>query len=509
MTRVALVHDWLTGMRGGERALEVMCELDPDADVFTLVYVPGTASPTIVAHRIRTTPLSFVPGIRHLYRHCLPLFPAAVELFDLDAADLVISTSHCAAKAAVARPGARHLCYCFTPMRYAWDQFDQYFGPGANRGARRQRPCDRCCDALARWDAANIGSREPLCGYFPLCCRQNSADTIIGRPPSCTLRWTLRSSRPASRQSEGYALDSVCTRAVQANRRGHRCRPTGGSASENHRPGSRARPTRSARAGRGGRISRLSERRGGARRLSQRRASSCCPARKTSASSPSRPRPAGGRWWRSRPGGARETVLDRITGVLVADDVAESLAEGLAAAQRLPFDPAIARAHAESFSRQKFATAIEPSHRRNRRCTRGDALVKRHNRLLVALYVCSDAVLGIAAFVLAYVVRFESGLIPDHEGLSAVQPVHQRAAVHRRAGALRVPRAGALSPAARPLARRRLLRRLRRQHPRRRLRHHRHAVLPGVLRPRRAEGSRRLRGVADRLGAVPRRSTSS
>src|SRR5262245_11955839 len=120
MTRVALVHDWLTGMRGGERALEVICELHPSADLFTLVFVPGTSSSTILSHRIRTTALSFVPGIRHVYRHCLPLFPVAVELFDLDGADLVISTSHCAAKAAVARPGARHLCYCFTPMRYAW-----------------------------------------------------------------------------------------------------------------------------------------------------------------------------------------------------------------------------------------------------------------------------------------------------------------------------------------------------------------------------------------------------
>ena len=160
-------------MRGGERALEVICELNPSAEVFTLVYVPGTASPAIVAHPIRTTPLSFVPGIRHLYRHCLPLFPAAVELFDLDAADLVISTSHCAAKAAVARPGARHLCYCFTPMRYAWDQFDQYFGPGADRRGRLSRD-EADPAAPGEVGCADIGSREPLCGYFPLCCRQNS-----------------------------------------------------------------------------------------------------------------------------------------------------------------------------------------------------------------------------------------------------------------------------------------------------------------------------------------------
>ncbi len=173
MTRIALVHDWLTGMRGGERALEVICELAPAADLFTLVYVPGTASPGIVAHRIRTTPLSFVPGIRYIYRHCLPLFPTAVELFDLDAFDLVISTSHCAAKAAVPRPGARHLCYCFTPMRYAWDQFDQVLRAGAT-GHTRVSHHAADAEAPGALGCAYGGSRESLCRYFPLCCRQNS-----------------------------------------------------------------------------------------------------------------------------------------------------------------------------------------------------------------------------------------------------------------------------------------------------------------------------------------------
>src|SRR5438034_9162865 len=139
--RVALVHDWLTGMRGGEKVLEVLCGMYPSADLLTLVHVPGTVSPAIERLRPKTSFLQRLPGIRRYYRHCLPLFPLAIEQFDLDGYDLIISTSHCAAKAVVKTGRARHLCYCFTPMRYAWDQFEAYFGSGgtgpmANRALR-------------------------------------------------------------------------------------------------------------------------------------------------------------------------------------------------------------------------------------------------------------------------------------------------------------------------------------------------------------------------------------
>jgi len=126
--RVALVHDWLTGMRGGERVLGVLCRLYPDADVFTLVHARGRVSPAIERHRVRVSVLGRLPRAERLYRHLLPLFPFAVEQYDLDGYDLVISSSHCAVKSVV-RPGqARHLCYCHSPMRYAWDQFEAYFG---------------------------------------------------------------------------------------------------------------------------------------------------------------------------------------------------------------------------------------------------------------------------------------------------------------------------------------------------------------------------------------------
>ena len=105
--RVAILHDWLTGMRGGEKVLEAICELYPDAPIYTLVRVPGSVSARIERHRIKTSPVQAIPRAGRLYRHLLPLFPAAVELFDLDRYDLVISSSHCAVKSVI-RAGSRH-----------------------------------------------------------------------------------------------------------------------------------------------------------------------------------------------------------------------------------------------------------------------------------------------------------------------------------------------------------------------------------------------------------------
>lgn len=156
MTRIAIVHDWLTGMRGGEKVLEAICEIYPDAGLFTLVRVPGAVSETIERRPVRTSFVQRLPRAARLYRHYLPLFPAAVEMFDLDGYDLVISSSHCAVKSVITRGDARQICYCHSPMRYAWDQFEAYFGAG-QVGAWRSRVLRPVMAALARWDAATAG----------------------------------------------------------------------------------------------------------------------------------------------------------------------------------------------------------------------------------------------------------------------------------------------------------------------------------------------------------------
>ncbi|HEY2955102.1 MAG TPA: O-antigen ligase family protein [Candidatus Eisenbacteria bacterium] len=156
--RVALVHDWLTGMRGGERVLERLCGLFPDADLFTLVWNRGSVSPAIERHRITTSFLQRMPGAARLYRWYLPLFPAAVERLGLEGYDVVISTSHAVATGAQAPPGAFHLSYVFTPMRYIWELEEQYFPPG-----RFPWPLDAyvrgTCARLREWDVR--ASRRP------------------------------------------------------------------------------------------------------------------------------------------------------------------------------------------------------------------------------------------------------------------------------------------------------------------------------------------------------------
>ena len=148
--KVALIHDWLTGMRGGERCLEVFCELFPEADLFTLLHVPGSVSPLIERRRIVTSFVQRLPAVATHYRYYLPLFPSAVESFDLRGYDLVLSSSHCVAKGARPAPGARHVSYCFTPMRYVWDLYDEYFGRGAGRLTRLVMP--PLAARLRRWD---------------------------------------------------------------------------------------------------------------------------------------------------------------------------------------------------------------------------------------------------------------------------------------------------------------------------------------------------------------------
>ncbi len=117
-------------MRGGEKVLLSLARLFPDAPIFTLLHVKGSVAPELEARDIRTSFVQHLPGIATRYRYYLPLFPAAAQSLDLAGYDLVVSSSHCAAKGVRPAPGALHVCYCHTPMRYVWDRYDDYFGPG-------------------------------------------------------------------------------------------------------------------------------------------------------------------------------------------------------------------------------------------------------------------------------------------------------------------------------------------------------------------------------------------
>ncbi|MHC4561157.1 MAG: glycosyltransferase [Planctomycetota bacterium] len=151
--RIALVHDWLTGMRGGEKVLSLLCGLVPGADILTLIHVPGSCDDAIERRCIRTSDLSDLPGVGRYYRHLLPLMPLAIEQIDASGYDLIISSSHCVAKGVIRSPGSLHVCYCHTPMRYAWAQQSAYrttMGLGG-LALRLMRPY------LRAWDRRSAG----------------------------------------------------------------------------------------------------------------------------------------------------------------------------------------------------------------------------------------------------------------------------------------------------------------------------------------------------------------
>jgi len=151
--KLALVHDWLNGMRGGEKVLEVLCDLFPDANLYTLFYEPDRVSAKIRQMNPRASVLQRFPGARRRYRYYLPLYPWAIGKFDMSGYDVVISSSHCAAKGVRLNDRQVHICYCHAPMRYVWEQYDAYFR-GRNRWRLSSLAMRLLRERLRRWDIA-------------------------------------------------------------------------------------------------------------------------------------------------------------------------------------------------------------------------------------------------------------------------------------------------------------------------------------------------------------------
>jgi glycosyltransferase involved in cell wall biosynthesis len=124
--RVAIVHYWLVNMRGGEKVLEALCQLYPQADVFTHVFDPSAMSELIRSRRVTTSFINALPGAKKFYRQYLPLMPLALEQLDLRGYDLIISSESGPSKGVIPPPEALHVCYCHSPMRYLWNMYHDY-----------------------------------------------------------------------------------------------------------------------------------------------------------------------------------------------------------------------------------------------------------------------------------------------------------------------------------------------------------------------------------------------
>jgi glycosyltransferase involved in cell wall biosynthesis len=174
--RVALIHDWLVAMRGGEKCLEVFCEIFPEADLYTLVYAAEKVSPTFRRMKIHTSWLNGLPMAKNYFRYFLPLFPAAIEAFDLSDYDLILSSSHCVAKG-IFPHRALHLSYIHAPMRYVWDMYGSYFTDGMSP---TRAALWACRPYLRRWDVKSAGRVD----YFIANSRNVAAkvNALYGKP---------------------------------------------------------------------------------------------------------------------------------------------------------------------------------------------------------------------------------------------------------------------------------------------------------------------------------------
>ena len=352
-SKVAILHDWLTGMRGGEKVLEAICDLYPDAPIYTLVRVPGSVSARIERHRIRTSAVQAIPQAGRLYRHLLPLYPAAVELFDLDRYDLVISSSHCAVKSVIRTGSATHVCYCHSPMRYAWDQFSEYFGPD-QVGAARSRLLRPVMAALARWDAATAGRVDRFLANSQYVAgrirRYYNRESTVVYPPVDTSFFALETGGPPR---QGFVVVSALVPykridlAIEACRLAHVPLTIVGRGPEEAHLRRLAGPDVQFSGWRSDEE---------VRALYRTARAVLLPGTEDFGMVPVEAQACGAPVVALASGGVCETVRDGHTGVLVEEATPEAFADGLARCQSLALDPAVIRANAERFSRERFMT---------------------------------------------------------------------------------------------------------------------------------------------------------
>jgi glycosyltransferase involved in cell wall biosynthesis len=354
--KVALVHDWLTGLRGGERVLEQLCLLYPGADIFTLVYVPGSCGEIIERHRIAASFLDRLP--KRGYRHYLPLFPLAIESFDLSAYDLVVSTSHAVAKGCKPPAHAVHVAYIHTPMRYVWDQFDAYFGPG-RAGPLTRIAAQMLAPMLRRWDVHSTRRAHGLIANSRFVAERirrywdRQVDAVV-YPPVDTSRFVPAAEGPSP---DEYALIVSALvpykrieLAVSAFSRLKRPLWIVGDGPERERLAKAAGP--SVRF-----LGNVPE-----AELPRLYASArffVLPGEEdfgiaaVEAQAAGRPVLALGR------GGALETVVDEETGVFFGQPTVEALLEGVAAVDRLQPDPIRIHQHARRFDAGRFRPEVK------------------------------------------------------------------------------------------------------------------------------------------------------
>jgi lipopolysaccharide/colanic/teichoic acid biosynthesis glycosyltransferase/glycosyltransferase involved in cell wall biosynthesis len=356
--RVALVHDWLTGMRGGERVLAELCRLFPGATLFTLLHRRGSVDPLIEARPIRTSFLGALPSIERHYRYWLPLYPLAAWSLDLEGFDLVLSSSHAAAKAVRTPAGSLHVCYCHTPMRYIWDAQPDYFGYGDRLGARRTA-LRLATGPLRAWDRRSAGRVDHFIANSEhvrrriAACYGRAAEVIY--PPVATDFFTPVPGAPPE-PADFYLVVSALVPAKRLDLAidafGHSGRPlvVAGSGPDAAALRRRARPNVRF-------LGFVPDEE--LRRLYRSCRALVLPGREDFGITAVEAQACGRPVIAHAAGGALESVLDGETGILFEGQTTADLEAAVARLESTRFDPALLRAHAERFGAARFRAEIE------------------------------------------------------------------------------------------------------------------------------------------------------
>lgn len=352
---VVLAHDWLTGMRGGERVLEILCRGFPNAPLVAMIHDPAAMSAVINNRTICTSWLQRLPGITRHYRCFLPLFPAVVASMKAPPSQLLISTSHCLAKSVRPAENARHLCYCFTPMRYAWTFYGEYFGSNPLT-ALLAKPL---LAWLRRWDRATSNRVHRFVAISRHVRRRirrfYGRDADVVYPPVDTDKWFPDRRVPPEpfdlvvSAIVPYKRVDLAVRAY--TRTGHPLRVVGAGSG-----------IRRIMAGAGPNIvfegwmsdREILDRYRRCRML-------VFPGEEDFGLVPLEAQACGRPVVAFGCGGARETVVDGVTGLFFDEQSPESLIDAVERCAAREWDSAVIRAHAERFNAQAFVDGLSAS----------------------------------------------------------------------------------------------------------------------------------------------------
>lgn len=350
---LAIVHDWLTGLGGAERCLKVFSELWPDAPIFVSVYNAEKFADWFPTGRVRTSFIQRFPRALKWYRHYLPLMPRAVESYDLRGFDIVLSSSHCAAGGCIPEADAKHISYCYTPMRYVWDLKDTY--------ASRMNPIVRAVfssqvPGLRRWD---VKRSERVTHFVPISeTVHERIRRIYGRngrviyPP---VRDSLfQPCKPSEKEDYYLVLSRLVSYkrldvAVEACTRMKRRLVVAGDGAETSRLKKIAGDTVEF-------IGFVSEE--DAPPLVAKARALLHPSLEDFGIVPCEAACAGTPTIAYGVGGATETVIDSVTGVLFPDQTSDSMIDAIERFERMTFDTAILRKQGGKFGEERFRTEI-------------------------------------------------------------------------------------------------------------------------------------------------------